>query len=44
MKSSAHGRLVATRVRVARVAREMKVKEVDEVGGGCVVVVVVVGP
>ena len=44
MKSSAHGRLVATRVRVAHVVREMKVKEVDEVGGGCVVVVVVVAP
>ena len=41
MKSSANGQLVATSVRVARVAREMKVKDVDEVGGGCVVVVVV---
>lgn len=48
MKSSAHGRRVATTFWVARVAREMKVKEVGEAGGGCgcvvVVVVVVVAP
>lgn len=40
VKSSAQGRRVAMKVWVARVARDMKVREVGEEGGGCVVVVV----
>ena len=44
MTSSVHGRRVAIIVRVACVARDMKVSDVGDEGGGCVVVVVVLEP